>query len=63
MPIVHIHLFEGRTVEQKRALVDQVTRAVCETINTPPEAVKIILQDMKRHDYAEGGTLHQDKHG
>jgi 4-oxalocrotonate tautomerase len=60
MPIVQIHLLEGRSIEQKRALARKVTDAVCETVNCPPEAVKIILSDMARHDYAEAGTLKAD---
>jgi 4-oxalocrotonate tautomerase len=60
MPIVQIHLLEGRSVEQKRALVRKVTEAVCETANCPPEAVKIILSDMAFHDYAEAGQLKAD---
>ena len=61
MPIVQIHMFEGRTPEQKRALVRKVTDAISETINTPPEAVHIILTDMSRGDYADGGVLFSDK--
>lgn len=61
MPIVQIHLIEGRTVEQKRTLVKKVTDAVCESVSVPPEAVKIILSDMARHDYAIGGVLKLDE--
>lgn len=61
MPIVQIHLIEGRTVEQKRALVRKVTDAVCESVNVTPEHVKIILSDMARHDYAIGGVLKLDE--
>jgi len=61
MPIVQIHLLEGRSVEQKRALVDKVTKAICETVNVPPDAVKIVLSDMARHDYAHAGVLQVDK--
>ena len=60
MPIVQIHLIEGRTIEQKRALVQKVTDAVCETVNVTPEHVKIILSDMAKHDYAIGGVLKAD---
>jgi 4-oxalocrotonate tautomerase len=60
MPIVNIHLIEGRTTDQKRALVKKVTEAICETVNVQPDAVKIILSDMKREDYAVAGTLHLD---
>ncbi|MDB5491282.1 MAG: xylH [Micavibrio sp.] len=61
MPILQIHLIEGRTVEQKRALVEKVTQAVCETVNVTPEHVKIILMDMARHDYATAGILKSDE--
>jgi 4-oxalocrotonate tautomerase len=61
MPILQIHLIEGRTVEQKRALVEKVTQAVCETVNVTPEHVKIILLDMAKHDYATAGVLKLDE--
>lgn len=61
MPIIQIHLIEGRSVDQKRALVDKVTKAVCETVNVTPEHVKIILLDMARHDYATAGVLKLDE--
>ncbi len=61
MPIIHIHLIEGRSVEQKRALAKEVTDAVCRTVNVPPEAVKIITHDMSKHDYSTGGVLKSDE--
>lgn len=61
MPIVQIHLIEGRSVEQKRAMVQKVTAAICETANVTPEHVKIIISDMAKHDYAIGGVLKLDE--
>ena len=61
MPIVQIHLIEGRTIDQKRALTRKVTEAIVESIGVPADAVKIILSDMTRHDYAIAGTLHLDQ--
>lgn len=61
MPIVQIHLIEGRTIDQKRKLVESVTKAICESVNTTPEHVKIILSDMAKHDYAIGGVLKADE--
>ncbi|MES2214824.1 MAG: 2-hydroxymuconate tautomerase [Pseudomonadota bacterium] len=60
MPIVHIHLMHGRSDEQKRALVAKVTEAICDSIGTKPEAVRIILQDIMPNDYAVGGKLKID---
>jgi 4-oxalocrotonate tautomerase len=61
MPIVNINLIEGRTLEQKRALVKEVTEAICKTVNVTPDHVRIIIQDMQKHDYAVAGTLNCDK--
>jgi len=60
MPIVNINLIEGRTLEQKRALVAAVTEAICKTVNVTPDHVRIILQDMAKHDYAVAGKLKID---
>lgn len=61
MPVVQIHLIEGRSTEQKRALVKSVTDAVCESIAVPAGSVHIMLTDMKREDYADAGVLHLDQ--
>lgn len=61
MPIVQIDILAGRTVEQKRAMAKEVTDAVCRTLNTPPEAVSIIIRDMAFENYAKAGVLKSDQ--
>jgi 4-oxalocrotonate tautomerase len=61
MPIIHVHLIEGRSVEQKRAMVKEVTDAVCRTVNVTPDHVKIIMHDMAKPDYATAGVLKSDE--
>jgi len=61
MPIVHIDLLEGRSQEQKRNLVREVTKAICETVNVAPEQVRIVLSEMAPEHYAIAGTLILDK--
>lgn len=61
MPIIHVHMLEGRTAEQKRALVKEMTEIVVKTINTQAKEVKIILHDMAKQDYASEGVLYSDK--
>ena len=60
MPIIEIHLLEGRDIEKKRKLVAGVTDVVCQTLGSKPEQVRVILSDMARHDYAIGGVLFAD---
>jgi 4-oxalocrotonate tautomerase len=61
MPIIQVSMFEGRTVDQKRKLVAEMTDAVVKSLGVTPEDVRIILQEMAKHDYAIGGKLVIDK--
>jgi len=61
MPIIQVNLIEGRTVEQKRKLAAEITDVVVECLNVEPDSVRIIIQDMAKHDYAIAGKLFIDK--
>ncbi|WP_005034811.1 4-oxalocrotonate tautomerase [Holophaga foetida] len=61
MPIVQVNLIEGRTLEQKRRLVAEITNAVVNCVDAPPDAVKVILNEMPRENYASAGVLYADK--
>jgi 4-oxalocrotonate tautomerase len=60
MPTLHVELFAGRTVEQKRALAAALTEACVKTLGGSPDAVDIIFRDVERHDWATGGRLWSD---
>ena len=60
MPTINVQLFEGRTVEQKRAFVEEVTKAACLTLGCSPESVDIIIEDVKRENWATAGKLWSD---
>ncbi|WP_352402218.1 tautomerase family protein [Synergistes jonesii] len=57
MPIVMVNIKEGRTVEQKRAMVTKMTDVLCETMNVKPASVRIIINEMKNDNFAIAGTL------
>ena len=61
MPTFNVQMFEGRTVEQKRAFVEEVTRVTCETLDCAPESVDIIITDVRRSHWATAGTLWSEK--
>ena len=61
MPIVQIDLVEGRSVDQKRALVKKVTEAICETANCPADAVTIVLREAPKQHISKAGVLMSDK--
>ena len=57
MPTIRVELFEGRTVEQKRALAQALTEATVRTLGGSPDAVDILFYDIAKHDWATGGKL------
>ncbi len=61
MPVVQVEMLEGRTVDQKRAMVKEVTDVIVKTLNCPPEAVKIIIREMKPEHLGEAGVLRSDE--
>jgi len=61
MPTIHVELFKGRSVEQKRALAAALTEAVVKTLGGSPDAVDVIFRDVERHDWATAGKLWSDK--
>lgn len=60
MPFIHVRLFEGRTQEQKRAFVEAITRETVRTLQCAPEAVDVVLEDVKKSDWATGGRFWSD---
>jgi len=57
MPLVTIKLLEGRTLEQKRAMVEKVTQVIVETTGATPDNVLIDIVHMPREDFARNGKL------
>ncbi|HLG50384.1 MAG: tautomerase family protein [Chloroflexi bacterium] len=60
MPLVIVKLYEGRTIEQKRAAAKAITDVIVETLKTTPEATQVIFEDVKRSDWAIAGKLASD---
>ncbi|WP_020585519.1 2-hydroxymuconate tautomerase [Desulfobacter curvatus] len=63
MPIVSIKIAKGRTIEQKRNLVQAITDSVVSTLDVKREWVTVLIDELDREDWATGGELHIDKFG
>jgi len=61
MPTIHVEMFEGRTQEQKQALVTALTEATVKSLGSKPEGVEIILTEVKKSNWANGGVFWSDK--
>ena len=55
MPFVHIELVEGRSQEQLTKMVEEVTEAVSRTARAPKENIHVIINEMPKGRYAQGG--------
>lgn len=61
MPYVTVKMLEGRTEEQKQALVEKVTAAVVETANAPAEKVVVFIEEMSKNHYGVAGKRLSDQ--
>ena len=57
MPTFHVEMFEGRTPEQKKALVEKVTQAAVDALGSSPESVDVIITEISKSNWATGGKL------
>ena len=60
MPVVTVEIWEGRTIEQKKQLVEGITSSLVK-IGVPQEAVHVIIKDNPKHNWATGGKLASEK--
>ncbi len=56
MPLVIVEMWEGRSIDQKKQLVEGIT-SVMTSMDIPPQAVQIIIKDNPKHNWAIGGKL------
>jgi 4-oxalocrotonate tautomerase len=57
MPEVVVYILEGRTLEQKRGLVKDITEAVVKNAGTTADHVTISLVETPKTSKAKGGVL------
>lgn len=57
MPTYHVEMLEGRTLEQKKKLVDAITRVSVEVLGGEPGSVDVLITDVKPQNWATGGKL------
>jgi 4-oxalocrotonate tautomerase len=61
MPDVHISWLAGRTVDQKRKVVEGITKVLMDEAGAKPESTHIVFIDIPHTDFASGGMLVADK--
>lgn len=55
MPIVQVHLLEGRSKELKQQLITEITAAVSKTLGNSPESIRVLLHDVPQENWGVAG--------
>jgi 4-oxalocrotonate tautomerase len=61
MPEITVHALEGRSVEQKRGLIKDLTDAVVKNYDVDASTVTINIVESTRENKAKGGVLFSDR--
>ena len=61
MPLIQVTMIEGRTAEQKRALLSALTQAVQDTIDAPLDSIRAWVTEVPKEQFMTAGTLAADR--
>jgi 4-oxalocrotonate tautomerase len=61
MPLVEIHMLEGRTEKQKKALLESVTEAIRGSLDVPLASIRIWIREFSPKDYMIAGELYANR--
>lgn len=60
MPIIEVHLMEGRSAEQKSSAAVAITAAVSQALGVSPDTVRILITEHRGDEfYVAGKTMQQ----
>ena len=60
MPFAQIYMLEGRTTEQKKAVIEKVTQALVEATGTPIANVRVWIHDVPKENWGIAGVSARD---
>ena len=61
MPLVEIHMLQGRTEKQKKEMLDGVTEAIRDSLGVPLTSIRIWIREFSPKDYMIAGELYADR--
>lgn len=61
MPEVYVHLAEGRTLEQKRAIMQDITQSIVRHLNVDPNNVVVTVIEAPKTNKSKGGVLFSER--
>ncbi|MAR19779.1 MAG: 2-hydroxymuconate tautomerase family protein [Rhodobacteraceae bacterium] len=61
MPLIRVEMFKGRTDEQKKVLVKELTDSFIKSCGGNRDAVDVIITDIEQKNWGKAGELYSDK--
>ncbi len=56
MPIVQVHMLRGRSADQKRRLIFELTRVMEEVVGADPQRVNVVIFELDAECWGRGGV-------
>jgi 4-oxalocrotonate tautomerase len=60
MPVIQITISQGRSVEQKRELVNVLTKETARIMKTEEDKVRILIYEVSKENWGNAGILGLD---
>lgn len=55
MPILEVHMIEGRTDAQKERLISELTQACINALDAPQKSIRILLNELPAQNFGIAG--------
>lgn len=62
MPIIRVEMWEGRTLDQKRELVEVLTKEMARIAECDVESVYVVIEEVKKENWGASGQLCSEKY-
>lgn len=56
MPIVQVQMLRGRSADQKRRLIFELTRVMEDVVGADPERVNVVIVELDAESWGRGGV-------
>ena len=56
MPLIQVNIMEGRPPEKIKALIENITYTVVETLDAPKQSVRVLVNEMPKSHWGIAGV-------
>jgi len=60
MPFAQVYMMEGRTEDQKRAVIEKVSGALVEATGAPKDAIRVWITEVPKSNWGIAGQTAKD---